>query len=171
MPDTFALAQLNVLLSWVVKERRVLASFPRLPGRVWSKSPNVQLPASILPFHVALLLAVNYCKDKLLYANSRLNLLSFQHFLFELLKKGLQVPSFGLWLCECPSCRLGVLVRSGLSVPGTVSDGIDKTRGWVICAAGSSSTKWGLFWLMNVELFLSNSTLCPALQMSILARG
>lgn len=99
MPDTFPLAQLNVLLSWVVKEKRVLANLHRLPGRVWSKSPNVQLPASILPFHVALFLAVIYCEGKLLYANLRLNLLCFQHFLFELLKEQLQVPSSGLWLC------------------------------------------------------------------------
>lgn len=64
MPDTFALAQLNVLLSWVVKEKRVFASFPRLPGKVGRKSPDVQLPVSILPFHVALFLAVNYGEDK-----------------------------------------------------------------------------------------------------------
>lgn len=54
--------------------------------------------------------------------------------------------------------------------PGAAGDGIDKTRGQRICTAGSS-TKWGLFWLINIELLLSNSKLYPALRMSIFARG
>ena len=59
---------------------------------------------------------------------------------------------------------------SRYSIHETVGDGIDKSRGQMICTAGSS-TKWGLFWLMNIELLLSNSKLYPALQMSIFVRG
>lgn len=52
----------------------------------------------------------------------------------------------------------------------TAGDGIDKTHRRMICTA-DSSTKWGLFWLMNIELLLSSSKLYPALQMCLVVRG
>lgn len=134
-----------------------------LPGRIWSQPPNVQVPASILPFHIALFRRVNYCEEKLLYANLRWNLLSFQHFLFALLT----IPSLGLWLWKRPGWGLGVLMHCAVS-PGTAFT--EQRVMWaMICTAGSG-TKSGLFWLMNIEL-LSNSKLYPALQVSLSARG
>lgn len=72
---------------------------------------------------------------------------------------------------KVPQLRAGSAAAFEAQVPGTVSDRTDKTRGWVICTAGSSSTRWGLLWLMNIEPLLSYSKLCRALQMSISARG
>lgn len=87
----------------------------------------MQLPASILPFHVAPFLAVNYCKDKLLYANLRLNLLCFQHFLSELLRVG---AGSHLWALAVPmpQLRAGSVAAFEAQVPGTVSDSTDKTQ-------------------------------------------
>lgn len=59
---------------------------------------------------------------------------------------------------------------SRCSLHQAAGDGIDKTHRQMICTANSSA-EWGLFWLMNIELPLSNSKLNPALQTSIFGRG
>lgn len=63
-----------------------------------------------------------------------------------------------------------LLSVSRYSIHETVGDEIDKTCGQMVCSA-RSSTKWGLFWLMTIELLLSNSKLYLALQMGIFMRG
>lgn len=75
-------------------------------------------------------------------------------------KRSCRFPALGL-AGQMPQLRAGSVAAFEAQRSWTVSDRIDKTCGWVICTAGSSSTKWGLFWLMNIELLLSNSKLCP----------
>lgn len=106
--------------------------------------------------------------------NLRYDLLSSQHFLSASLQKAVAVSQLWTLPLKTPQLRAGSIdaVRGVFrySAHRTAGDGIDKTHRRMICTA-DSSTKWGLFWLMNIELLLSSSKLYPALPMCLVVRG
>lgn len=101
-----------------------------------------------------------FCLSSSFYLNCSDNSCSFPA-----LDSGSELPMAEGWQCCCIA-----LCVSRYSSHEAADDGAVRTHRQVICSAGSS-TKWGLFWWMTIELLLPNSKLYPALPMSILVRG